>query len=61
MAHANRGCKWYINKQLLSQAKLTAEENMHTHTHHNTTDGVDWNKDSPAMSHFRRFMKEDLE
>lgn len=32
MAHANRGCKWYINKPLLSQAKLTAEENVHTHT-----------------------------
>lgn len=31
MAHANRGCKWYINKSLLSQAKLTGEENMHTH------------------------------
>lgn len=31
MAHANCGCKWHINKSLLSQAKLTAEENMHTH------------------------------
>lgn len=30
MAHANCGCKWYINKPLLSQAKLTAEEDMHT-------------------------------
>lgn len=31
MAHANRGCKWYINKPLLSQAKLTAEENVQAH------------------------------
>lgn len=31
MAHANCGCKWYINKPLLSQAKPTAEENVHTH------------------------------
>lgn len=39
MAHANRGCKWYINKPLLSQAKLTAEENVHAHT---TVPLIEW-------------------
>lgn len=30
---------------------------MCTHTHHNTVHWVDWNKDPPATSHFRRFRK----